>query len=151
MKNKSHKQPVLPSEEDISLARVSAEELSRLLLRIPQADRARVQMDDQSLILPRYALNLLRDLLTELAQGNMIEIVPTHHLLTSQEAANILNVSRPFFIQLLQTEKIPFTKVGTHRRIRYQDLMDYKSRRDRESKKMLNELTRQAQELDMGY
>lgn len=151
MKNKNQNLQTLPSDEDISLARASAEELSRLLAKMPKADRARVQMNEQDLILPRQALALLRDLLAEMAQGNIVSIVPTHHLLTTQQAANILNVSRPFLIQLLLTEKIPFSKVGTHRRIRYQDLMEYKSKRDQESQEMLDELTRQAQEDDMGY
>lgn len=141
----------LPSIEEISLARASAEELSQLLAKLPQSDRARVRMDNQDLILPRQALALLRDLLAEMAQGNVVSIVPTHHLLTTQEAANILNVSRPFFIQLLKTEKIPFSKVGTHRRIRFQDLMDYKTKRDLESEQLLDELTYQAQDHNMGY
>ncbi|MBF0492651.1 MAG: helix-turn-helix domain-containing protein [Deltaproteobacteria bacterium] len=147
----SMKFQILPSEEDVSLARTSAEELSRLLAKKTQAPRARVQMDGQDLIMPRQALALLRDLLAEMAQGNVVSIVPTHHLLTTQEAANILNISRPFLIQLLKSEKIPFSKVGTHRRIRYQDLMEYKLRRDQENQEMLEELTRQAQEEDMGY
>ncbi len=151
MEHKNQKLQTLPSDEDISLARTSAEELSRLLAKRPQADRARVQMDHQDLILPRQALALLRDLLAEMAQGNAVSIVPTHHLLTTQAAANILNVSRPFLIQLLKNGEIPFSKVGTHRRIRYQDLMKYKLERDQENQNMLDELTSQAQEHDMGY
>lgn len=151
MKTKNQNLPKLPTDEDISLARASAEELSRLLAKKPKTDRARVQMNGQDLILPLQALALLRDLLAEMAQGNIVSVVPTHHLLTTQQAANILNVSRPFFIQLLKTEKIPFSKVGTHRRIRYLDLMEYKLKRDQESQEMLDELTRQAQENDMGY
>lgn len=140
-----------PSDEDILLARASAEELSQLLAKTPQEDRARIRMDKQDLILPRQALALLRDLLAEMAQGNIVSIVPTHHLLTTQEAANILNVSRPYLIQLLENGTIPFSKVGTHRRIRYQDLMEYKAKRDLENQKLLDELTQQAQENGMGY
>lgn len=151
MKNRNQNLQVLPTTEDISLARASAEELSQLLAKTPQAGRALVRMDNQDLILPRKALALLRDLLAEMAQGNVVSIVPTHHLLTTQEAADILNISRPFFIQLLKSEKIPFSKVGTHRRIRFQDLMDYKMKRDLQSEKMLDELTHQAQDHDMGY
>lgn len=141
----------LPNDEDIHLARASAEELSRLMAKKSRADRAHVRLDGHELILPRQALLLLRDLLADLAQGNAVTIVPINAVLTTQEAANILNVSRPYLVQLLETGKISFTKVGTHRRILYKDLMAYKLKCEQESDKLLDELTRQAQELDMGY
>jgi len=86
-----------------------------------------------------------------MAQGNAVTIVPTHAELTTQEAANILNVSRPHLVKLLEDGHVPFIKTGTHRRIRYQDLMAYRDQRDQESSKLLDELASQAQELDMGY
>lgn len=142
---------ILPDSEASALARASAEELSRLLGRIPQAERAQVKLDGNDLILPRQALALLRDLLVEMAQGNAVTIVPTHAELTTQEAANLLNVSRPHLVKLLEDGDIPFTKAGTHRRIRYQDLMAYREQRMQESRNALDKLTEQAQELDMGY
>lgn len=141
----------LPDSEAAVLARTSAEELSRLLATKPVADRARVRLDGRELILPRMALALLRDLLTEMAQGNAVTVVPTHAELTTQEAANLLNVSRPHLIKLLEEKRIPFSKTGAHRRIRYKDLMAYKQQRDAESHKLLDELANQAQEHDMGY
>jgi len=142
---------MLPDTESASLARASAGELSRLLAEMPNADRARIQLDGHDLILPRQALALLRDLLAEMAQGNAVTVMPTHAELTTQEAANILNVSRPHVVQLLETGKIPFSKTGTHRRIRYQDLMEYMHKRNQQTETLLNELTRQAQDHDMGY
>lgn len=150
MNTTNHPQ-VLPDDEAASLARASASELSRLLAEKPETDRARVQLDGHDLILPRQALALLRDLLAEMAQGNAVTVVPTHAELTTQEAANILNVSRPHLIKLLGDSQIPFTKVGKHRRIRYQALMAYKQLRDKESEDALDELVAQAQEHDMGY
>lgn len=141
----------LPDIESATLARTSAEELSRLLGRIPEAERARVQLDGNDLILPRQALALLRDLLVEMAQGNAVTIVPTHAELTTQEAANILNVSRPHLVKLLEEDVIPFSRTGTHRRIRYQDLMAYRDLRNQDSRSALDELVSQAQENDMGY
>jgi len=114
----------LPDTEAINLARASAGELSRLLGENPDVDRAQVRLDGHDLILPRQALSLLRDLLTEMAQGNAVTVVPTHAELTTQEAANILNVSRPYLVKLLENDVIPYTKTGTHRRIRYQILME---------------------------
>jgi len=93
----------------------------------------------------------LRDLLVEMAQGNAVTIVPTHAELTTQEAANILNVSRPHLVKLLEEGAIPFSKTGTHRRIRYQDLMAFSKQRTQESKAALDELALQAQEHEMGY
>jgi excisionase family DNA binding protein len=142
---------VLPDKESSVLARTSAEELSRLLGQKPQAERARITLDGNDLILPRQALALLRDLLVEMAQGNAVTIVPTHAELTTQEAANILNVSRPHLVKLLEEGAIPFSKTGTHRRIRYQDLMAYSKQRTQESKAALDELALQAQEHEMGY
>ncbi|MFN2338884.1 MAG: excisionase family DNA-binding protein [Gammaproteobacteria bacterium] len=141
----------LPDAETTALARASATELSKLLARIPVADRARVQLDGTDLILPRDVLALLRDILTEMAQGNAVTIVPTHAVLTTQAAADILNVSRPHLIKLLEEERIPFARIGTHRRIRYQDVMAYKAERDRKSREAMEELAKQAQDLDMGY
>jgi len=142
---------VLPDNESSSLARTSAEELSRHLGKIPEAERARVCLDGNDLILPRQALALLHDILVEMAQGNAFTIVPTHAELTTQEAANLLNVSRPHLVKLLESGEISFTKAGTHRRIRYQDLMSYRETRMKESMDELTELDAQAQELDMGY
>ena len=141
----------MPDNESATLARASAEGLSRLLGQIPEAERARVQLDGNVLILPRQALTLLRDLLVEMAQGNAVTIVPTHAELTTQEAANILNVSRPHLVKILEEDVIPFSRTGTHRRIRYQDLMAYRDQRNQDSKSALNELVSQAQANDMGY
>jgi excisionase family DNA binding protein len=141
----------LPDHEAAALARASATELSRLLAQQPDSDRARVQLDGTDLVLPRQALALLRDLLGEMAQGNAVTIVPTHAELTTQEAADILNVSRPHLVKLLERGELPFSKVGTHRRIRYQDLLAYKADRARTSQEALDALTEQAQDLDMGY
>ena len=141
----------LPDAQATELARESSAALSRLLINTPDQDRARVQMDGQDIVLPRQAIELLRNILTEMAQGNAVSIMPLHAELTTQEAANILNVSRPHLVKLLEEGQIEYMKVGTHRRIRFHDLMAYKQRRDQESTAAMQELVDQAQELDMGY
>ena len=104
-----------------------------------------------SLVLPTSALRLLVDILGELAIGNAVKVVPVHAELTSQEAADLLNVSRPHLVKMLEEGAIPFTKTGRHRRIRFSDLMAFKQRRDAQSQEAMEELVRQAQELGMGY
>jgi excisionase family DNA binding protein len=79
------------------------------------------------------------------------QIMPIHAELSTQEIAELLNVSRPHLVELLKQGKIPFRKVGTHRRILAKDVFDYKQLIDEDRLKALNELAAQAQELGMGY
>jgi excisionase family DNA binding protein len=85
------------------------------------------------------------------ADRNAVEMVPIHAELTIQEAADMLNVSRPHLVQLLDNGALPFHNAGKHRRVRCADLMAFKAERDRASSQAMEELTRQAQELRLGY
>jgi len=89
--------------------------------------------------------------LVHIAKGNAVTIVPFHAELTTQEAADFLNISRPFLIQLLEKEKIPFRKVGRHRRILFEDLLKYKQRSKSKGRSIREQLTDDAQDLDIGY
>jgi len=99
--------------------------------------------------LPEPVFHLLRQLVHDLAQGNSVAIVPVHKEMTTQEAADILNVSRQYLVELLEAGAIPFTLVGTHRRIRFGDLMDYKQRRDANRREGLSRLTKKSQKLGL--
>lgn len=101
--------------------------------------------------LPTSALRLLVDILGEMAGGNAVKVVPIHAELTTQEAADLLNVSRPHMVKLLEQGMLPFHKAGKHRRVRFADLMEFKAGRDQKSEKALAELAKQAQELGLGY
>ncbi|MFT3815653.1 MAG: helix-turn-helix domain-containing protein [Acidovorax sp.] len=101
--------------------------------------------------LPTSALRLLVDILAELAEGNAVKVVPVHAELTTQEAADMLNVSRPHLVKLLEEGALPFHKAGKHRRVRFADLMQFKAQRDQASEDAMAALAKQAQELGMGY
>lgn len=100
---------------------------------------------------PPGAADLIVALLEELAAGNAVSIVPISAELTTNQAAKILNVSRPYLVKLLEEKKIPFKMVGTHRRIRAKDLFEYKRRDDQERERIADELAEQGQLLGMGY
>ena len=82
-----------------------------------------------------------------MAHGNAVTIIPVHAELTTQEAANMLNISRPSLIQLLEESKIEYRRVGTHRRVRFEALMRYKRQADEARKAALAELAAYDQEL----
>lgn len=105
----------------------------------------------ETLMIPASALRLLGTILTEMSQGNVITLTPIHAELTTKQAADLLNVSRPFVCKLLDSNAIPHRKVGRHRRVRYVDLMEYKKNTDDARYRDLDELVEQAQRLDMGY
>ena len=144
----------LPSAAEIQIARESGRDLAVAL-----TSRAETQQFDfkddkgemRSVKLPTTVLKLLVDVLSEIGQGNAVSIIPIHAELTTQEAADLLNVSRPYFVQLLEKGDIPFRRVNTHRRVRYQDVVDYKKGIDDARLAALDELTAQAQGLGMGY
>jgi excisionase family DNA binding protein len=144
----------LPSEADIALARESGRALSTVLQT--RAETQQIDFHDEkgavrAVRIPTTALRLLLEVLTEIGQGNAVSIIPIHAELTTQEAADVLNVSRPFLVQLLEKGDIPFHKIGTHRRVRYQDVIAYKKHIDAKRREALDGLAAQAQELDMGY
>ncbi|MCB9666277.1 MAG: helix-turn-helix domain-containing protein [Alphaproteobacteria bacterium] len=101
--------------------------------------------------LPLEASSLLLQVLGHLATGTPVAVLPRHAVLTTQEAADLLNVSRPFLIGLLKAGTLAHHMAGRHRRVRLNDLLEYKRRRDAESRRALDELAVEAQKLGLGY
>lgn len=149
-----HRTPQFPTE---TAARQASEALDALqgLLPTTRGTTMRLSIDGEGgrveAIMPRAALELLLDMLAQMARGHAVSIVPTHAELTTQEAADLLNVSRPHLIELLEREAIPFRKVGSHRRVRAEDLFAYKRNDDKRRAAIADELTREAEDLGLGY
>ena len=136
--------PVPAPDKDASMVRELDEALKknrgRAKLRAPSGEEIE---------LPHSVFEVLVRVVHEMARGNAVRVMPVRTELTTQQAADLLNVSRPFLVGLLEEGGIPFRKVGSHRRVRLDDLLVYKDTRDRERRRALNELTAESQELGL--
>ncbi len=144
----------IPTEDETQLAQESSRIFASHIPQHRSTIELKVVEDDNSeekVVIPAAAFHLLVDILAQMAQGNAVTLIPIHAELSTQEAADILNVSRPFIIKLIETGEIICRKVGRHRRIRFEDLMTYKQKIDSDRLQALDELAAQAQELNMGY
>jgi len=141
-----------PSREDVELARASGQRLAPLARRgRPLTMRVRDAGQEATIELPAGAVKLLQAILEDMASGRAVTVVPQNAELTTQQAADFLNVSRPFLVQLLEQKKLPFRLVGTHRRVRFEDVLRFKENIDAERRKVLDQLAVEAQDLKMGY
>lgn len=143
-----------PEAREVAAAVQGQRDLAAVLCT--QADMQRIEIYDadnkaHAVELPTSALRLLLDILGELAQGNSVRVVPVHAELTTQEAADLLSVSRPHLVKLLEEGALPHHKAGRHRRVLFSDLMIYKQQRDQASRKAMDDLTALSEELDLGY
>jgi len=145
-----YSEPALPDPRDIALAAQSSQKLAALFAKKKENEPVAIHIaDGEKIVLPFGAIKLLIELLSQMALGNAVTLIPIHKDLTTQEAADLLNVSRPYLIKLLEKGKIPFEKVGSHRRIKAEDLFKYQSELAQNKKAALDELSQQAQDLDM--
>lgn len=128
-----------------ALAKIKAKKTARTFQIRPEGGA------DVSVTVPREAFALFLEVLGQMANGNAVTIVPVHAELTTQEAAELLNVSRPHLVELLESGKIPFRRVGTHRRIRASDLVTYQKQDEVERQDALDALAHEAQKLGLGY
>jgi excisionase family DNA binding protein len=138
--------------QDSTLARESGERLARAVSgkEYPEL-KVSVGGTGEEITLPPSAAKLLIDGLAELAKGHDVRLLHVHAELTTQEAADLLNLSRQYVVRLLDDGKIPSHKVGTHRRVRVADVMAYKQTLDADRLDALKKLVAEAQDLGMGY
>lgn len=139
-----------PSENDAKLSQESSRILAaHLSPNIHQIKIVEASGQEYEAIIPPAAYRLLVEVLNQMAQGNSVSLVPIHAELTTQEAADLLNVSRPFLIKQIDAGKLPHHKIGKHRRINFNDLMAYQEKVDREASAALDEMVAISQELGL--
>ncbi len=142
------------TKKDISLAKVGLQTLEGNKSKKSSKKPARLVFEAESspgISLPPQAVEALTEVLEHLAEGREVTVSAQPVEYSTQKAAEFLRVSRPFLVGLLEKGEIPFRKVGTHRRVLFSDLKAYKEKIDAGRLKTLDELTKQAQELGLGY
>lgn len=146
-------EPVRPAEADVTAAIEALPHLRDFLSRYPTAGMVRLRVDDErgeeTLTVPRGAVELLARILAHMANGQGVSVVPANAELTTQQAADLLNVSRPFLIGLLTAGEIEFRLVGKHRRIRAESLLNYMRADDQRRRRAADELTALNQEMGL--
>ncbi|SDO26741.1 helix-turn-helix domain-containing protein [Vreelandella arcis] len=145
---------MLPSQEEAALAKLSSRELAASVETKASTQQVMLSGKDghaHHVEVPVSALRLLVDILTELGEGNTVKLIPVHAEMTTQEAADLMNMSRPTFIKLLDEEKVPYHRVGNRRKVKYTDVMAYKQEVDQQRLDALDELSSLDQSLGLGY
>ena len=130
-----------PSKEEQKAAMLSYDALVSTLNEIKDENpEIEIEETQERIRIPLSALKLLAQILKETSQGKPVSIVPIATEVTTQAAAEMLGCSRPHIVKLLETGKIKFTKVGKHRRIRYEDVIAYKNEMKAEQERLINEI-----------
>lgn len=142
--------PVVPSEAE---ARMAHELARKVAARLGEGATLRLQVEDEhgsdAEPLPPVAARLMLDLLEQLARGNAVMLNAIAAELTTQQAADLLNISRPSLIQLLDDGKLPYRRIGTHRRIPLEDVLAYKAEAYAKRRTALDEMSALHQELGL--
>ncbi len=149
---------LLPSQEDSALIRREQELLLEVSRNIdkpataPLLGQFVIEEKPVMLIIPVAAMQMLIEIMQQMALGKPVSIIPSNAELTTQQGADFLNVSRPYFVNLLENNKIPFKKVGTRRRVLFSDLVAFRTSDLARRNKIADELTELSQEAanDLG-
>jgi excisionase family DNA binding protein len=144
----------LPTRKEQKIARENKEIFDRIAGKLKKSTKEveiGVRGEKDNVKIPVSAFRFLSTILEHMAAGKAVSIIPADAEVTTQQAADMLNVSRPHVVKLLKEGELPFHKVGTHRRIKLKDLEAYRAKMEKEREEALTELTRISQELDLDY
>lgn len=141
--------PEIPTEAEAMLAKQTKDILAPRIGRESAVDLQSILAAQPTVRIPAAAARLLVQILDEMSRGNAVKIVPVHAELTTQEAADLLNISRPTLIQMVEKGQIPYRKVGTHRRIPFAKAIEYKRKLEEDRKAALAELVAYDQEIGL--
>lgn len=146
----------VPDQDAAALAAEALAQLSAFLQAHP-TPTSRVQLcaeesdGETQIVVPSFVLRFFIDILAQVANGNAVTVAPIHAELTTQQAADLLNVSRPYLIKLLEERQIRYRRVGNRRKILLTDLLDYKRADDEGRRRTVDELTREAEDIGLDY
>lgn len=130
-----------PSKAERMIAQTSHDVLVTALEQL-KSDQVEIEIEETNdkIVMPLSAMRLLGDILKAMSQGKLISLVPNATEVTTQKAAEMLGCSRPYLVRLLEGGQIEFTKVGKHRRIKFEDIVDYKIKMKAEQKKYITDI-----------
>lgn len=150
--SKSHTRPfVIPSHEEAEFAKATGRLFARHLTKKNELKVTIAEETGSTVILPAPIMRLVMDILSSIAKGDAVALIPMHAEMTTQQGADFLNVSRPYLISLLEDGKIPYRKVGTHRRVLFEDLVKYKGCTDEARAASLDKLSEKTQSLELDF
>ena len=139
----------MPTDKESALAVETGRQIAAVIDGVETVRAHFGPKDAATVELPVAAVRLLLEILEQMARGNAVTLMPVRAELTTQQAADLLNVSRTHFVQLLDQEKIPHRKVGTHRRVRAEDVLAYRRETERARREAIDQLTKLDEELGL--
>lgn len=146
--------PYTPTPDAVALATRALQSFADVVENPPETITFAIidpPLKDTQIAIPSGMFRLIVDVLNAVSRGEALTLLPHEAELTTQEAADLLNVSRPYLVKLLDEGIIPSRKVGVYRRVRAQDIMQYKQTERQRQEGILDELASEAQDLDLGY
>jgi len=139
-----------PSKEERKVASESYDALAATLDQIRSENpEIEIEETEEKIKVPLKALKLLAKILKAISQGKPVSLVPIATEMTTQAAAELIGCSRPHFVKLLEEGKIPYTKVGKHRRVRYDDVMNFRSQMKENRESLIIEMMKDDEELGL--
>lgn len=139
-----------PTKQEQKTAMKSYNALTAMLEQLKSnAPEIEIEETKEKIKIPLSALKLLAKILKATSQGNPISIIPIATEMTTQAAAEFLGCSRPHLVKLLEDGEIPFTKIGKHRRVKFEDLVDYKKKKREEREALIVEIMKGDEELGL--